>query len=404
MRSNLPRNLSAVVLVAALIAVLMLAASGERASPTPSPASTPTEPEGGQSLTRFPAAVPKLLWTSNASPAYSLITLSTHTRIAAASTRPQIEADNLNQLAPLFTLSGHGGDVTDVAFSPDGMTLASASADGTIILWDLKDGSRIRTLRGHTAQVAAVDFSAEGDLLVSGGYDRTARLWRVSDGSLLETLENIFMGFVLEVEFSPDSPKFAISDHLCDVQIRQAPTGILRQTLRQPNCTTVRGSVVSWGLAFSPDGEFLVTGEGTYCCRGSLHRWRVTDPFEPPFLLEGYQVSVRDVAYSPDGDQLAVALLGSPVFWRVEADSGDLLRLYEGHAFRVNSVAFHPDGNLLVSGSRDRTVNLWDLEGDHPSETLRGHSEDVNTVAFSPDGSLLASAGDDDVIIVWGIW
>jgi WD40 repeat protein len=314
-----------------------------------------------------------------------------------------IGLDNLDRLTPLFTLSGHKDDVNQIAFSHDGRLLASASDDGSIVIWDLVEERELRTLDGHTAAVASVSFSSDGSMLVSGGYDRTARLWQVADGALLKTVEGPFLGYVLEVAFVPESPEFVIADHLCDTQLRRAPTGILSQTLRQPNCTTREGTVVSWSLAFAPSYDTLVTGEGTFCCAGSLHWWNIDDPFQRPSLIEGYNVSVRDVAYSPDGETLAVALLGSPVFWLVDAETGDLIRTFEDHVYRVNGVAFSPDGSLIVSASRDRKLNVWTAEGPEPELSLVEHSDALNSAVFSPDGSLLASAGDDDLIIVWGI-
>jgi WD40 repeat protein len=81
----------------------------------------------------------------------------------------------------LRTLAGHTDGVRSVAFSPDGGMLASGSWDNTVILWRVSDGSQLRTLAGHTDWVFSVAFSPDGGMLASGSADNTVILWRVSD-------------------------------------------------------------------------------------------------------------------------------------------------------------------------------------------------------------------------------
>jgi serine/threonine protein kinase len=78
-------------------------------------------------------------------------------------------------------LEGHTSWVSSVAFSPDGATLASGSADRTVRLWRVADGSLVRTLEGHSDDVTSVAFSPDGATLASGSADRTVRLWQVGN-------------------------------------------------------------------------------------------------------------------------------------------------------------------------------------------------------------------------------
>ena len=73
----------------------------------------------------------------------------------------------------------HAGMVEDVAFSPDGKTLAMASHEGTVQLWDVATGKLLETLKGHSSAVQAVAFSPDGRTLASGSTDQTVRLWNV---------------------------------------------------------------------------------------------------------------------------------------------------------------------------------------------------------------------------------
>lgn len=348
--------------------------------------------------------------TIGAKPSPTVPPIPTETKIVVptatlvpTNTPEVIGLGNILEVVPLGTLVGHTGEVTDVAFSPNGELVASSSTDGTVRLWRISDGSLLYVLEGHTNYVRSVAFSPDGNLLASGSNDRTVRIWQVSDGTLIRTISSSFMGRVLRVIFSPDGSLFAAADHQCFVQLRQTRSGILLRTLAQPKCVARWGGTVSsWGLAFSSDGSQLTIGESRPCCGGSLYLWPVEE-ITAPQLIRGHNMRVRDLVYSADGSMLAIAFEGSPVFWLTEAVDGSIIRTFEGHTYRVNSVVFSPDDTLLASGSRDQKVRLWNVSDGELLHTLEGHEDEVNNVAFSPDGSLIASSSDDDTIILWGL-
>ena len=107
------------------------------------------------------------------------------------------------------TSSGRPGHVEDVALSPDGKTLAMASGEKNVHLWDVATGKCLETLKGHSSAVKAVAFSPDGRTLASGSADQTVRLWNVETRRELMRLDpgRGDLGMIYSVTFSPDGTR-----------------------------------------------------------------------------------------------------------------------------------------------------------------------------------------------------
>jgi hypothetical protein len=108
--------------------------------------------------------------------------------LASASSDKTIKLWNLQTQKEIATLTGHSNSVNSIAFSPDGKTLASASSDKTIKLWNLQARKEIATLTGHSSQVWSVAFSPDGKTLASASLDQTIKLWNLQARKQLATL------------------------------------------------------------------------------------------------------------------------------------------------------------------------------------------------------------------------
>jgi WD40 repeat protein len=316
----------------------------------------------------------------------------------------------------LLTLRGHTGSVYGVAISADGQLLASASADTTVKLWDVRSGQERRTLAGHTASVNSAAFAPDGLLLASASSDKTVKLWDVRTGQALHTLGGHTKD-VTSVAFSPDGQLVASA---CDdetVKLWDARTG---QEMR----TLYAGDRIR-SVAFSPDGQLLASAgwnacvtlwdvrsghEVRTCILRGIHnvvafapagrqlatagvsrrvqRWDAASGKEVGSFGRDLTYAIWSIAYSPDGQWVAGAVGSELAIWDVR--TGRLLRMLRGHLAPIWSVAFAADGQLIASASDDQTVKVWDAR--IGEELRRFHGDFAGDLAFSPDGALIAAA------------
>ena len=220
---------------------------------------------------------------------------------------------------PLRELSEHHhGAITCVAFSPDGLTCVTAGDDHQIRLWDTETGKlRYRFPNGHRAAVTAVQFTPLAQL-VSTGRDNTLRIWQLGEnGAHLEATLDRRSGEVSQLGVSPDG-RTALFDQGRSLRLLSLPGGTTEGVLFNPTPT----ANFSTFALFSPDARLIVTAGAT---EGRLQLWRSPTP-----ATGGRGYEVRQLVFYQRSSVPTCA-------------------------------CFSPDGSYLVTGTRDKQVQIWSV-------------------------------------------
>jgi WD40 repeat protein len=281
------------------------------------------------------------------------------------------------------TLECRGDWVVHLVFSPDGRQLAGGGVNG-VRLWDVADRQVIATLGGYNVAYEMV-FSPEGRQLASVSTDGTIRLWDVAReqrAASLEEHDDVLPESVRYLVLSPDGQQIAAVT-TGGVRLLDASSGQLVATLEAHGDDVI-------DVAFTPDGCELATAGYT----GTVRRWDVASG-RLIAALDVHRDWETEFAFSPDGRWLATASHGTVRLW--DAASGQPIATLEGDN---HTVTFSPDGRLLAAATFDGIVRLWDAASWRLIATLEGHGAWVSDLTFSPDGRLLATTSDG---IVW-LW
>jgi WD40 repeat protein len=284
----------------------------------------------------------------------------------------------------MFVLRGHDGAVRSLAYSPDGLRLASGGDDGMLRIWDMATLTEQSSVKSHSS-IETLIFSpdgknitigqANGEMLIrhakrwshpssipchaggvrclvhdgnaqlySGGWDGKVKVWNIANLNNPSTFLNVDRP-VTSLALTTDGKRLAVGCYDKTVKVHEPPkkTEIVAFESVAPLC-----------LSFSPQGELLAM---------------------------------------PDADYV-IALVDSVK---------NTTRKLTGHTWTIYGLVFTPDGRTLISAGADGTVRIWDVETGSERATYRWHSSWVTCLAVSPDGCTAAAGSADHSIVVWDL-
>ncbi|MDX2197433.1 MAG: caspase family protein [Phycisphaerae bacterium] len=295
---------------------------------------------------------------------------------------------------PVRTFIGHVDTIYSVRVSPDGRSLATASRDATVRLWDIASGAEARIITGHLSNVYTAEFSPDGKRLASGDSGGLVQVNVVERRSVETSLQlSGPLRLVQKLSFFSDGQRLAIQslnknlyiwrigspepEKILDLGTGEGISGFaLASNDQKVLAVSDYGQLASWSsvdwvraysgsrltelggraFALSPDGSVYVFGATNSkisfvaASTGSVIR-----------EIDARAGSVYDLRFSRDGRRIAAALEYSTALV-IDAGTGAVIRRYSPIGGTVFSVDFSADGRQLMTGGGSNKAHLWPID------------------------------------------
>jgi WD40 repeat protein len=290
--------------------------------------------------------------------------------------------------------------ICSTAFSPDGNCLAIGS-DRTLRIYNVEtdDFSFQYNLEDKeerlTNHIRSIAWTVDGQKVLCGGEDGKVRVFSVPERSLIKTI-GVAKGEVFPVTVATSLGYFAtVAD---DGALTLFRVSDCEQIVKIPLDSD--GAVVATSVAISTDGLYLAVGYGDCYVRIWEYRTR-------RLILEHkcHTMGVYAVKFLPRHSILVTGSLDSTVKlwnWKVGREPKfEIMKVFDVHSSYVLSLAVDPTGDLIISGSKDLTATVSSVSAGAVLYRIRGHSNSIITVAYNPKGNMFCTGSGDHSVKIW---
>jgi WD40 repeat protein len=284
--------------------------------------------------------------------------------------------------APILKLNGHTAEISSCSFSPDDRRIVSISQDGTLLIWDAETGAAIKNFKAPEGATEILDFHWETELAAVVKDGEEIQLWNADLNNRVAAFHD-FSSKVYSCVFIAEGNRL-LSIHEREIIVWSISKKDKHVTIKHPNRNV-------WDI--SPDESRLAAVDYRF---EILNIWQLMDG--QSFGIRSHTDQIYVCAFSPDGDKIITGSRDKTVkMW--ESNSGKWITSYRGHDGEISKALFSPDGNRILTTCLNGPPRIWIADVDKSSVVHNGHDYAVMSCLYSPDGGYALSASGDAVLL-----
>jgi WD40 repeat protein len=298
-------------------------------------------------------------------------------------------------------LQGHTDAFNSIVYSPNGMEIASCSDDKTVKIWNVYTGKLIHNLVEHNEPVLSIVYSPDGLQLASASISGTIKVWDSQTGQVIHTLKIICYSVHkgVAVIYSQDGKKI-IGAAYKSIKVWDSKNGNELYHNEFGGSTyaswnSIEGNGIPGPTKINTRGNYIYDDQNN-------NIYRVSAEYPSSDGKRIYSSDYQYIAVSEtwlnkrytNNDKYGITI------YNVKSRGRKYIRCHDDE---VISLAYSPDGTKIATGSRDKTVKIWNTKTGQLLCTLNEHTGIIISVKFSPDSRYIASGSMDNTIRIWEI-